>query len=251
MVISALFGLSKNGMINIDYGIIQRLLYLVSFICLLITYNEIFINFNLKGNNMTTKLDFAKEYKQYYTAKNNPVVVEFDKIPYLSIEGKGKPAGETFTKAVEALYPLAYGVKNICKKQGQDFGVPKLEGLWWVKSNQPALEVPRSEWYWKLLIRMPDFATSEIVKNAKEKVFKKKGLDLIKEIKFETIDEGKCVQIMHIGPYATEPETIQKMKDFMKENNFNENGLHHEIYLSDPRKTVPEKMKTILRQPIK
>jgi hypothetical protein len=98
---------------------------------------------------------------------------------------------------------------------------------------------------------MPDFATSEIVNNAKEEVFKKKSLDLIKEIKFETMDEGKCVQIMHIGPYATEPETIQKMKKFIKENKFNESGLHHEIYLSDPRKTAPEKMKTILRQPIK
>lgn len=200
---------------------------------------------------MTTKLDFAKEHKQYYTAKNTPAIVEFGKISYLAIEGKGEPAGEVFTKTLEALYPLAYGIKNICKKQGKDFGVPKLEGLWWVKSNKPALEVPRSEWYWKLLIRMPDFATSQIFKTAQEEIFKKKGLDLVKKIKFETIDESKCIQIMHIGPYATETETIQKMKDFMKENNFTENGLHHEIYLSDPRKTIPEKMKTILRQPIK
>jgi hypothetical protein len=200
---------------------------------------------------MTTKLDFAKEYRQYYTAKNNPIVVEFGEVPYLSIEGKGEPAGEVFSKAIEALYPFAYGVKKICKMQGKDFGVPKLEGLWWVKSNKPALEVPRSEWYWRLLIRMPDFVVSETVKNAKEETFKKKGLDLIKKIKFEIIDEGKCVQIMHIGPYATEPETIQKMKDLMKQNGYSENGLHHEIYLSDPRKTVPEKMKTILRQPIK
>ena len=200
---------------------------------------------------MATKLDFAKEYKSYYTAKNTPVIVEFGKIPFLTIEGKGEPAGKEFTKAVEVLYPLAYGVKNICKKQSKDFGVPKLEGLWWVKSNKPALEVPRSEWYWKLLIRMPDFATSEIFKTAQEGVFKKKGFDLINTVKFETIDEKKCIQIMHIGPYSTEPETIAKMQEFTKENNFSENGLHHEIYLSDSRKTVPEKMKTILRQPIK
>lgn len=200
---------------------------------------------------MATKIDFAKEYKQYYTAKNTPTIVEFGKIPYLSIEGKGEPAGNNFTKAVEALYPLAYAVKNICKKQGKDFGVPKLEGLWWVKSNKPALEVPRSEWYWELLIRMPDFATSDILKNAQEEVFEKKGLGLINEIKFKTVNEGRCVQIMHIGPYSTEPETIQKMKDFMRKNNYTENGLHHEIYLSDPRKSVPGKMKTILRHPIK
>ena len=131
---------------------------------------------------MTTKLDFIKEYKQYYAAKSISVVVESGKVPYLSIEGKGEPAGEVFTKTVEALYPLAYGVKSICKKQDQDFGVPKLEGLWWVKSNKPALEVPRSEWYWKLLIRMPDSATSEIIKNAKEEVFKKKGIELLRKL---------------------------------------------------------------------
>ncbi|NQS90018.1 GyrI-like domain-containing protein [Patescibacteria group bacterium] len=199
----------------------------------------------------TTKLDLAKKYKQYYTAKTTPMIIEVGEIPYLAIEGKGEPAGEVFIKAVGVLYPLAYGIKNICKRQGHDFGVPKLEGLWWVKLDKPALEVPRAEWYWKLLIRMPDFVTSEIVESTKEEVYKKKGIDLIKEIKFEKINEGKCIQIMHVGPYSTEPETIGKIKDFMEDNDFTENGLHHEIYISDPRKTIPEKMKTILRQPIK
>ncbi len=200
---------------------------------------------------MSAKFDFLKEYKQYYTANGTPSVVEFGGITYLAIEGKGKPAGEAFTKAVEALYPLAYGVKNICKKQGNDFGVPKLEGLWWVDSKKTALEVPRSEWCWRLLIRMPDFATSNTINCAKETVYKKKGLELIREISFETIDEGKCIQIMHIGPYSTEHVTIKRIKDYMGENGFRESGLHHEIYLSDPRKTPPEKIKTILRQPIK
>lgn len=200
---------------------------------------------------MAGKLDLIKEYKQYYSAKNMPTIVEFGKISYLAIEGKGEPTGEVFTKAIESLYPLAYGIKNICKKQGKDFGIPKLEGLWWIKSNKLFLEVPRKEWYWKLLIRMPDFVISEIVKNAKEEVFKKKGLSLIKEIKFENIDEGKCIQIMHTGPYSTEQETIAKIKGFARKNNYAENGSHHEIYISDPRKTIPAKMKTILRQPIK
>ncbi|MDH5718817.1 MAG: GyrI-like domain-containing protein [Spirochaetia bacterium] len=198
-----------------------------------------------------SKIDLVKENKKYYTAKNTPTIVEFGNIPYLSIEGKGEPDGEVFTKSVEALYPLAYGVKNFCKKEKTDFGVPKLEGLWWVISKKPALEVPRSEWFWKLLIRMPDFVTTEMVKDVKEEVVKKKGSDLIKIIKFEILNEHKCIQIMHNGPYSTEPATIENMKIFMKENNFNENGLHHEIYLSDPRKTAPEKMRTILRQPIK
>ncbi|MFC1505559.1 GyrI-like domain-containing protein [Thermoproteota archaeon] len=198
----------------------------------------------------TLKLDLTKEYKQYYTAKSTPIIVEFGEIPYLTIEGKGEPAGEIFTKSVETLYPLVYGIKKICKGQRKDFAVPKLEGLWWVKSNKPALEVPRKDWFWKLLIRLPDFTTFEMLIDAKEEVFKKKGLMLIKETKFEKINEGKCIQIMHNGPYLTEPETIKKIKDFMKEKCFTENGLHHEIYISDPRKTPPKTMKTILRQPI-
>jgi hypothetical protein len=198
----------------------------------------------------TLKLDLTKEHKQYYTAKSTPVIVEFGEIPYLTIEGKGEPAGKVFTKSVETLYSLAYGIKKICKAQRRDFSVPKLEGLWWVKSNKPALEVPRKDWFWKLLIRLPEFVTSERLIDAKEEVFKKKGLLLIKDTKFEKIDEGKCIQIMHIGPYSTEPETIEKIKKVMKDQGFTENGLHHEIYISDPRKTPPKKMKTILRQPV-
>ncbi len=200
---------------------------------------------------MATKLDLTKEYKTYYTAKTTPEVVEFDEIPFLTIEGRGEPGGKEFTGKVGALYSLAYGVKNIYKKQGKDFGVPKLEGLWWVESDIPALEVPREEWLWKLLICMPDFVTSEIVERARDEVFKKKGIELIKEIKFEKMKEGKCVQILHIGPYSTEPESLAKMEKLMEEKNLVKNGLHHEIYLSDPRRVPEEKWKTILRQPVK
>jgi len=98
---------------------------------------------------------------------------------------------------------------------------------------------------------MPDFVTSEVVEKAKEEVLKKKGIELVKEIKFERINEGKCVQILHIGPYSTEPESLAKMRELMKKENFIENGPHHEIYLSDPRRVPEEKLKTILRQPVK
>ncbi len=205
----------------------------------------------MRGTAMNAKLDLVKTYKSYYTAKAIPVTLRFGKIPYLSITGKGEPAGELFTKAVEALYPLAYGVKKVCKTTGRDFGVAKLEGLWWVTSDKPALEVPRSQWHWKLLIRMPDFVTFENVQEAKADVIKKKALDLVTEIAFETINEQMVVQIMHIGPYAAEPKTLAKLNAFMAEKGFTDNGLHHEIYLSDPRKTAPAKMKTILRQPVK
>jgi hypothetical protein len=207
----------------------------------------------IKGDDriMATKLDLTKEFKTYYTAKTRPEVAEFGEIPFLTIKGKGEPGGKEFTNKVEALYPLAYGVKKICKKQDKDFGVPKLEGLWWVESDKPALEVPREEWRWKLIIRMPDFVTSEILEKAKEEVFKKKELELIKVIKFEKMKEGKCVQILHIGSYSTEPESLVQMRKLMEEKNFVESGLHHEIYLSDPRRVSEEKLKTILRQPVK
>ena len=200
---------------------------------------------------VTTKLDLKKEHKTYYKAKIIPEVVEFGEIPFLTIEGKGEPGGKEFTSKVEALYSLAYGVKNLCKKQGKDFVVPNLEGLWWVESYKPALEVPRGEWLWKLLIRMPEFVTSEIVEKAKVEVIKRRGIELVDEIKFEKLTEGKCVQVLHIGPYSTEPESLAKMRKLMEEKNLVENGLHHEIYLSDPRRVPEEKWKTILRQPVK
>jgi len=196
------------------------------------------------------KLDLAKEYKSYYKAGKKPEIVEFSEANYLSIEGKGEPAGKVFVSKVEALYPLAYGIKKICKEQDNDFGVPKLEGLWWVEGDTPALEIPRSEWYWKLLIRMPEFVTKEMVQSVQPEVAKKKKNDLIQEIEFEQITEGKSIQIMHIGPYSTEPETINLLMEFLANNNQSVNGLHHEIYLSDPRKTEPSKMKTIIRYPV-
>ena len=176
-----------------------------------------------------TKLDLAKEYKSYYKAGPKPEIIEFDTVKYLTIEGKGEPAGEVFTSKVEALYPLAYGIKKVCKDLGNDFGVPKLEGLWWVEDNKPALEVPRNEWCWKLLIRMPDFVSREMMLSIQQEVSKKKKNDLIQEISFESITEDKCVQIMHIGPYSTEPETINVLTEFMAENGLSVNGLHHGI----------------------
>ena len=197
------------------------------------------------------KLDLVREYKSYYKAGKKPEIVEFDEANYLSIEGKGEPAGEVFVSKVEALYPLAYGIKKACKKQGKDFGVPKLEGLWWVEGDTPALELPRSEWCWKLLIRMPEFVSGEMMASVQPEVAKKRKNDLIHEISFEKITEEKCVQIMHIGPYITEPKTITLLMEFITENGLAVNGLHHEIYLSDPRKTEPSIMRTLIRYPVK
>jgi hypothetical protein len=196
------------------------------------------------------KLDLAKEYRSYYRAGKKPEVVEFGPAWYLAITGQGAPAGQVFTSRVEALYPLAYGVKKVCKGQGNDFGVPKLEGLWWVEDDRPALEVPREQWCWKLLIRMPDFVTEEMVAAVRPEVARKKKNELIEEIAFEEMAEGKCVQIMHVGPYADEPQTIDRLMAFVEANGLVVSGLHHEIYLSDPRRTAPEKMRTLIRYPV-
>lgn len=197
------------------------------------------------------KLDFKKAYKTYYSAKDTPELLSVEPIPYLMISGKGEPGGNEFQKATEALFPLAYGIKKICKLQGKDFGVPALEGLWWTEGNKPAAEVPRTEWHWKLMIRMPDFADKEMFKTAFDEVMKKKKNPLLNTVSFEKLHEGKCVQILHTGAYSEEQPTIDLLYNFMKKQNLKHNGYHHEIYLNDPRKTPKEKLKTIIRQPVK
>jgi hypothetical protein len=198
------------------------------------------------------KLDLAKSDKTYYTAGNTPELVQFDPLLYLSFEGQGAPESSLFEDATEALYTVAYGVKGHCKAEIQDFTVPKLEGQWWVNSDRYGLEVPKEEWHWKLLIRMPAFVTPEIVNSARDKAFSKKNhLEPIQQVVLDTIHEGLCIQIMHIGPYSTEPDTLAKMYAYMEQHHYVQVGLHHEIYLSDPRKAASSTMKTILRAPVR
>ncbi|OCT14830.1 hypothetical protein A8709_11740 [Paenibacillus pectinilyticus] len=198
------------------------------------------------------KLDLTKAYKMYYNAPSKPQLVEFETIWYLSIVGQGDPDSDTFANATEALYTVAYSVKGDYKKQELDFAVAKLEGQWWVDGDpKKALEVPREEWHWKLLIRMPDYVTSDRVEEARKlAAAKKKDLKVIADIQYESLHEGVCVQMMHVGPYSTEPETLAQIEHFIEGNHLRYSGLHHEIYLSDPRKTASGKLKTILRYPV-
>ena len=193
----------------------------------------------------------AKKYPYYYKAKTEPEIVNIEEAKYVTVEGKGAPSSLTFRRKIKAIYSVAYRIKSICKKQGRDFIVPKLEGIWWVESDESYFEVPRDEWCWKLLIMIPEYVSQKIFEDAKKEAMKKKKLKEIEQVKLEKMREGLCVQILHIGPYETEYKTIQKMERYMEENNLTKNGLHHEIYLSDPRKTQPRKLKTILRQPVK
>lgn len=213
----------------------------------------------MKTDNMV-KTDLTKVYPAYYKAKKTPELVETEEADFLSIGGKGDPSGAVFAEKVQALYSVAYGVKFYYKEQGMDYVVPKLEGLWWFDTNKfgknfsigeaPKL-IPREEWSWELLLRLPVFVEPDTVKQIRMEVFAKRKELSITEVEYVTMKEGKCVQILHEGSFATEPESLEKIGAFMKEHNLQQAGLHHEIYLSDFRKTPQDKQKTILREPVK
>ncbi|WP_412543580.1 GyrI-like domain-containing protein [Longispora sp. K20-0274] len=184
----------------------------------------------------TTKIDLTRVDRHYYTAPPTPELREFGPCRYVAVDGRGAPEGPEYVAALETLYPAAYGVKKRARAAGHDFVVAKLEGLWWVEADGPPLDVPREEWHWTLMIRMPDFVTAEMVTGG---------------ARFAELAEGSAVQVLHTGPYATEPETLARMGEFMAEHGLAYTGRHHEIYLSDPRRTAPEALRTILRQPVR
>lgn len=205
------------------------------------------------------KLDLSKHYKSYYSAKTKPEIVEIEPAQFLSITGKGDPSETSFADKVQAMYATAYTIKFACKAFDKDFVVPKLEGLWWFDEekysgytmSEAPLKIPRSEWEYRLLIRMPEFVTQHLVTEGIHAVLSKKGLHLAQALELYRMNEGKCVQMLHVGPFKNEPQTLEQMNELIKEHQFEKNGLHHEIYLSDFNKTAPEKLKTILREPVK
>ena len=214
---------------------------------------DIFIQFCIME-----KLDLTKQFKEYYKATAKPALLTLAPANYLSITGKGDPSGDAFAADIQAIYPLAYTIKFMCKEQGNDFVVPKLEADWWydetrykdITAEQAPTSIPRSEWLYRLLIRMPDFVSPEMAASAIETVVNKKGIHGSAKVEWYSTPQQKVVQALHTGPYSTEPETIKRIIDFMQQNNLAKGGHHHEVYLSDFRKTAPEKLKTILREPV-
>ena len=197
------------------------------------------------------KLDLTKEHPAYYKAKQIPAIQEFDAYNYLTIKGQSAPEDKLFTGAIETIYPVAYAAKFICKDREQDFVVPKMEGQWWVEDERPFEHVPRHEWHWRIMIRMPEFVDEATFLTAVD-ALKTKGKPVrLEEVKFEKIHEGKCVQMLHIGSYEEEQETIQQIFEKMKEEGLEVNGYHHEIYISHPMKTPAWKLKTVIRYPVK
>lgn len=198
------------------------------------------------------KIDFKKEYKDLFKPSAKKVsIVEVPKLNYLMIDGKGSPIGEEYQQAMETIYPMAYTLKFMAKTSLQrDFVVNPLEGLWWAEDYAVFSNGNKDEWIWRSMIMQPDFITEAMFNLAREKVAEKNPASLDK-IRLDSLDEGLCAQIMHIGPYADEAPTIEKLHQFIEDNGYELRDKHHEIYLSDPRRAKPENMKTVIRQPIR
>ncbi|MDO4944533.1 MAG: GyrI-like domain-containing protein [Ruminococcus sp.] len=205
--------------------------------------------------------DFKKEFKEFYMPKNKPEVVTVPKTNYIAVRGKGDPndVDGAYKQAIGVLYAVAYTLKMSYKTDYKiegffEYVVPPLEGFWWQEGVNGADYSKKSEFNWISVIRLPDFVTKKDFDWAVRTAEKKKKLDC-SSAEFLTVDEGLCVQIMHIGSYDDEPATAAIMDKYISENgyvnDFSETRLHHEIYLSDPRKTVPEKRKTVIRHPIR
>jgi hypothetical protein len=197
----------------------------------------------------TAKLDLYKVHKSEYVTPKEPMLIQTKRAKYLAFTGRGAPAGEAFQKAVGALYNVAYTLKMAKKFAGQDYKVCNLEGLWWgAKEAEDFALQPPDTWNWKLLIRVPDFISAKDLKDTIA-ALKEKGKETA-DVKLETLAEGQCVQMLHMGPYSTEGETISQMLALAAEKGLSCHGLHHEIYLSDPRRVPPERLRTILRLPV-
>lgn len=202
------------------------------------------------------KLDLKKKWKQLYQPSTSAITtVDVPPLTYLMVDGEGDPnTSPAFTLAVEALYLLSYTLKFSVKKNPTpvDYGVMPLEGLWWADDPGAFHRNDKSTWKWTAMILQPDFIDSRQVEAALHEVRKKrKDLAALGRIRLETLIEGRAAQTLYIGPFADEGPTIQRIHDYIHDAGNELCGKHHEIYLSDSRRTAPEKLKTILRQPIK
>ena len=200
-----------------------------------------------------SKVDFKKELKHLYRPSTKKFeVVEVPEMQFLMVDGHGDPnTAQEYRDAIEALYAVAYALKFASKQElGRDYVVPPLEGLWWAQDMDAFVTGNKDAWDWTMMVLQPEWITPEMLAAAIEQTAKKKDLTAMDKLRLETYHEGLAVQIMHVGPYDAEWPTIARMHAFIAENGYEPAGKHHEIYVSDPRRTAPEKMKTVVRQPI-
>lgn len=196
------------------------------------------------------KLDLYQANKADYAAPREPVLLRIAKASYLGIAGRGMPGGETFQRSIGALYSVAFTTKMASKFAGREYRVSKLEGLWWVDSAPSFMTEPKDKWSWRLLIRTPDFIGGPELEAARKQLAGKGKDPLFRVVELTSLNENVCVQMLHTGSYDTEPETVARMEAFASAQGLRFEGLHHEIYLCDPRRVAPEKLRTILRIPL-
>ncbi|MNW39400.1 hypothetical protein D3C74_164900 [compost metagenome] len=207
---------------------------------------------------MAEKLDFKKKHKDLYLPKQDPALIEVPPIRYFMVDGEGAPESRGYQNAVQVLYALSYGIKMSNRSPNPpegyfEYSVAPLEGLW--DSAGGGYDPNRDHWVWTAMIRQPDFVREEVFRQAVMQVAKKKPELDFGAVRLAVYEEGLCVQLMHNGPYSTEPVSLAKMEQFIAANGLVDDcgpeRRHHEVYMSDPRKTAPEKMKTVLRHPVK
>lgn len=205
--------------------------------------------------------DFKKEYKEFYMPKNKPEIVDIPEMNYIAVRGQGNPNEEDgeYRQAIGVLYSIAYTIKMSYKGEHRiegffEYVVPPLEGFWWQDGVEGIDYGSKESFQWISVIRLPDFVSKDDFKWAVEEAERKKKTDCSKA-EFLTVHEGLCVQIMHIGAYDDEPDTVAIMNNYLEKNGYindiTDNRRHHEIYLTDARRTAPEKWKTVIRHPIK
>ncbi len=202
-----------------------------------------------------SKIDFKKKHKELYAPPKKFVIVDVPPMQFLMVDGHGTPGeSQAYQEALEALYAVAYKIKFQSKKSlGKDYVVPPLEGLWWAEDmDYFTVARDKSKWDWTMMIMTPDWISSDMYEEVIGIVRKGKNPAALDKVRLESFHEGLSVQIMHVGSYDDEGPIIKKMHDeFIPEQGFTDRGKHHEIYLSDPRRTAPEKLKTVLRQPVR
>ena len=201
------------------------------------------------------KIDFKKVLKHLYSpSKSRFHIIDVPEMQFLMVDGHGDPnTAQEYQDAVEALYAIAYKMKFLSKVElERDYVVPPLEGLWWADDMEAfTTKRDKSAWDWTMMIMQPDWITQSAYTQAREAVSRQKDLPALQKLRMENYHEALCVQILHIGSYEDEAPTLHKMHtEFIPQNGLEMQGKHHEIYLSDPRRVAPEKLKTILRQPV-
>jgi hypothetical protein len=200
------------------------------------------------------KIDFKKRLGALYSAPaKTPVIVEVPRLNFIMIDGAGDPnTSEEFQRAVEALFSASYTLKFLIKKGplAIDYGVLPLEGVWWAEDMSAFTAGDKAAWKWTLMIMQPEYVTPELFEQALEQVRKKQDLPAVDQLRLESFREGLSAQLLHIGPFSEEAATIERLHRFIEENGYRRRGKHREIYLSDLRRAAPERLKTIIRQPI-